>query len=249
MVPPSRTTLYSMPNGNAPSCCQPPDTHYRAEGIEQLTVKHVQAGSRVAVTHGRNGFRFAEKMEAHVDVVDQEIENAAAAFGGSFSHPPHAGAAQRRRKKALAHRAESGHGIAQRHIFGEEAQHLRAHEDFAGAVPPRRSCAARPRHPVPWAFPPVRACRRAAPATATSSCRKVGRQRSTASMSGSPRTRCQVAVLLDRGEIEAFARASQIALCGRQVARELPLIVGKDRRQGRARHLARGAQVNAAHET
>ena len=58
-----------------------------------------------------------------------------------------------------------------------------------------------------------------------------------------------VAILFDGGEIEEFARASQIALRAGQVAGELPLVVGKDRRQCGARHLAPGAQVNAAHET
>jgi hypothetical protein len=58
-----------------------------------------------------------------------------------------------------------------------------------------------------------------------------------------------VAVLLDRREIEALARAAQVALCGREVAGELSLIVGKNRRQGCARHLAQSTQVNAAHKT
>ena len=66
---------------------------------------------------------------------------------------------------------------------------------------------------------------------------------------GIPEDGCQVAVPLDRGEIEAFAGTSQISLCGREIARELPLIVGKDRHQGCGRHFAECTQVNAAHET
>ena len=66
---------------------------------------------------------------------------------------------------------------------------------------------------------------------------------------GIPQDRCQVAVQLDRGEIETFARTSQISLRGRQIAGQLPLIVGKHRRQGRGRHLAECTQVNASHET
>ena len=86
----------------------------------------------VAVTHSRNGFRFAEKMEAHIHVVDQEIENAAAAFGCVFQPSAPCRGCTAAAEEGAPHCPETGHRIAQRHILGEEAQHLRAHQDFTG---------------------------------------------------------------------------------------------------------------------
>jgi hypothetical protein len=71
-----------------------------SEWVEQLPVKHIQAGFRIAAAHGRHRFRPAEQMQAHVDVVDQKVEHAAAALLRVLEPSAPCGAAQRRRKKA-----------------------------------------------------------------------------------------------------------------------------------------------------
>ena len=69
---------------------------------------------------------------------------------------------------------------------------------------------------------------------AASSCRNVGRQRSTASMSGSPQTAGQLTVLLDRRRNRGVRPGVPRLPCvAERSPDELPLVVGKHRRQGR----------------
>src|SRR5690242_6374168 len=103
--------------------------------IEQLSMNDIDALGEVLVPARFHRFGQSEEVDGHIDVMNQEVENATAALARIVQPlaPERCGTTPPENCRAYQPKRATGHGAAQADVRRHETEHMRGHDHLARA--------------------------------------------------------------------------------------------------------------------
>src|ERR1051326_56896 len=109
------------------------DSHGADGGVMKFSQNQVDTMRQIFISGGGNGGGLAEQVDAKINIVDEEVEYAAAAFGGICQPLAPCGSSTAPAEQGRAHFTErSGfHALGGFAVRTDEAQNLPSHQQAA----------------------------------------------------------------------------------------------------------------------